>query len=112
MACKIKSLGYFDSRFKRLAKKYKTLSDELLELSKILAELPQQGADLGGGFYKIRLASQSKGGGKSGGFRVITYYLEENEEGQTLYLVTIYDKSEVNTIDKKALLSIVKSELE
>jgi len=60
MACKIKSLSYFDSRFKRLAKKYKRLSDELFELSKILVETPQQSTDLGSGFYKIRLASQSK----------------------------------------------------
>ena len=43
---------------------------------------------------------------------MITYYLEATEEGETLYLVTIYDKSEVNTVDKKAILSIVKSELE
>ena len=59
MACKIKSLGYFDSRFKRLAKKYKTLSDELLELSKTLAELPQQGADLVG-FTKFDWQAKAK----------------------------------------------------
>ncbi len=112
MASKIKSLAYFDSRFKRLAKKYKTLSSELVEFAESLSNNPKQGADLGGGFYKVRMASESKGGGKSGGFRVITYYIEKTEEGETLYLVTIYDKSEISTVNRKTLQEIVQSELE
>lgn len=51
-------------------KKYKTLTTELIELSAQLALNPKQGANLGGGLYKIRLASKSKSGVKSGGFRV------------------------------------------
>lgn len=37
---------------------------------------PKQDQSLGAGLYKIRLGSASKGGGKSGGFRAITYYVE------------------------------------
>ena len=43
------------------------------------------------GFYKIRLAIRSKGVGKRGGARVITCV---KVVAETVYLVSIYDKSE------------------
>ena len=55
--------------------------------------------------YKIRIAIKSKGVGKSGGARVITYLITENKE---LYLLTIYDKSEFENIDDKTLRKIIK----
>ena len=61
--------------------------------------------------YKIRLGSQSKGGGKSGGFRVITYYLEETKDEIRVYFAVIIDKSEESTIQKKDLLKLIKKEL-
>ena len=61
--------------------------------------------------YKIRLAVKSKGKGKSGGFRVITYLLTETEEGTETYLITIYDKSEESRIKKDILLKIVTAYL-
>ncbi len=102
----------FDRKAKRLTTKFKTLTDELVALIQELESSPQKGTDLGGGFYKIRLASESKGGGKSGGFRVITYYIEETKEETIVYLVTIYDKSEQSNISKKDLLNMVKNELD
>lgn len=108
---KILSLPHFDNRFKRLAKKFKTLTAELAELSRSLENDPSQGTSLGGGLYKIRFASESKGGGKSGGFRVITYYISEFEKERTVYLVTIFDKSEESSIKKDYLLKIIKSAL-
>lgn len=109
MACNIQSLQHFDNRFKRLAKKFKSLNEELFDLVEILTDNPTQGINLGGGLYKIRLGSESKGGGKSGGFRIITYYLEQSPEGETLYLVTIYDKSEESSVKKDSLIKLVKS---
>ncbi|WP_223696417.1 hypothetical protein [Hymenobacter psoromatis] len=53
---------------------------------------PRQGESLGAGLCKIRLASASRGGSKSGDIRVITCYVEQTAEGETIYLVTIYDK--------------------
>ena len=58
------------------------------------------------------MASDSKGGGKSGGFRVITYYIEETMETEIVYLVTIYDKSEEDSIKKNELIKIVETFLE
>ncbi len=109
MACNIQTLQHFDNRFKRFAKKFKTLPNELLQLVELLSNNPTQGISLGAGLYKIRLGSESKGGGKSGGFRVITYYLEQTVEGETLYLVTIYDKSEESSVKKDSLIKLVKS---
>ncbi len=49
------------------------------------------GTALSNGFYKIRLRIRSKGKGKRGGARVITYV---KIIAETVYLVSIYDKSE------------------
>lgn len=94
-----------------MTRKFRTLADETEELINQLELTPRQGQSLGAGLYKIRLASASKGGGKSGGFRVITYYVEQTVEGETVYLVTIYDKSEDDSIGKDELLTLVRREL-
>jgi hypothetical protein len=101
----------FKREFKRLSKKFRTLPNELRELIEELENDPKKGVNLGGGLFKIRLASESKGGGKSGGFRVISYYIEQTNETETIYLVTIYDKSEESSIDKEDLLKIIKKDL-
>ena len=81
----------FEKSAKILLKKYKSLSRELLELGDELAENPTLGSLLGKLCYKVRLGIQSKGKGKSGGARVITYVITEDEE---VILLTIYDKKE------------------
>ncbi len=60
-----------------------------------LLENPIKGVDLGQGCFKIRLAIKSKGKGKAGGARVITCITFIQE---TVYLLSIYDKSETETI--------------
>ena len=72
-----------------------------------LLDNPHQGMNLGGNLYKIRLASKSKLSGKSGGFRVITFLVKENENGKVINFITIYDKSEESTITKEALLKLI-----
>lgn len=79
----------FERNAKILLKKYPSLKNELFELGEQLAENPMQGTPLGKSCYKIRLAIKSKGKGKSGGARVVTYVVTENEE---VILLTIYDK--------------------
>ena len=58
---------------------------------------------------KIKIASKSKKKGKSGGFRVITYVVNENESGTTINLITIFDKSEEQNILKSQIIEIVKT---
>ena len=100
---------YFESRLKKFLKKFPSLGSKLSELEESLLAHPRTGMDLGSGIFKVRLASESKGVGKSGGFRVITYLVKQTEEGTDIYLITIYDKSEDSAIDKSALKKLVKS---
>ncbi|PSL29556.1 type II toxin-antitoxin system RelE/ParE family toxin [Dyadobacter jiangsuensis] len=103
----VKTTPEFDSRLKSLLKKYPSLSVEFRELVLSLAENPRNGISLGKGCYKKRLSIASKGKGKSGGARVI-YYVHVSET--TIYLLTIFDKSEresLSPIELKELLSTV-----
>ncbi len=112
MKREIKTFRHFDRQLKRLLKKFRSLRGELNELSEELIESPKQGKDLGAGLYKIRLGSKSKNTGKGGGFRVVTYYVEQTGDDETVYLVTIYDKSEEDSITKADLLAFVKEAFE
>ena len=111
MSARVNAFKEFKGHLKRLARKFRSLPDEVDTLIESLTEHPRQGKSLGAGLYKIRLASASKGGGKSGGFRVITYYAEQTVEGEVVYLVTIYDKSEEASVRKDDLLRLLGSEL-
>ncbi len=95
----------FKKEAKRLIKKYPSLKKELFELTELLIANPTSGTSLGNNSYKIRIAIKSKGAGKSGGARVITYLVTENKE---IYLLTIYDKGELDTIDDNTLRKIIK----
>ena len=86
-----------------MAKKYPSLKSDLTQLIELLTSEPEQGKALGNNFYKIRLAITSKGKGKSGGARVITYLKITDT---TVFLTSIYDKSEKSTITDKELEQI------
>ena len=105
MSYSISSIPLFDKQAKRLAKKYPSLKKDLTELLDSLANNPEQGKALGNSFYKVRLAIASKGKGKSSGARVITYIKVIDT---VIYLTSIYDKSEKNTITDKELEQIFK----
>ena len=82
------------------------MKDELVGFEKSLQNDPKQGTKLTEVIYKIRLASKSKGKGKSGGVRIITYLLEttegENAEVQIVVtLLSIYDKSENSYLERE-----------
>lgn len=105
MSYSISSIPLFDKQAKRLAKKYPSLKKDLAGLIEKLTDEPEQGTALGNSFYKIRLAIASKGKGKSGGARVITYVKVTHN---TVYLASIFDKSEKSTITDKELEQIFK----
>ena len=103
------SIPEFDKGAKRLAKKYPSLKIELAELFRLLSTDPHQGDPLGNHCFKIRISIASKGKGKSGGARVITYVYVSKIE---VYLLSIYDKSEkavITTKELKNLLSRIPS---
>ncbi len=92
----------FAKELKTLAKKYKSIGDDLRKLIKELDENPKLGTYLGKDCYKIRMTISSKGKGKSGGARVITYVKVVHEK---IYLLDIYDKSD-SISDKELMLLI------
>ena len=96
----------FKKEAKRLIKKFPSLKHELADLSTTLANELEAGTPLGNNTYKIRLAIKSKGKGKSGGARVITYAVKEDNE---VYLLTIYDKSEFDNVDDKTIKYIIET---
>jgi hypothetical protein len=96
---------FFKSQAKRLIKKFPSLKTELSELSTTLSVTPNLGTDIGNNTFKIRLAVKSKGKGKSGGMRIITFKVDKNKE---VYLLTIYDKSEMDSLDDKAIKFLIR----
>lgn len=103
MSFEISTIEIFDRQAKRLSKHYPSFRDDYKDLLEKLRKNPMAGSDLGGGIRKIRMAIASKGKGKSGGARVISYTADvivQSCEGELL-LLSIYDKSEQSTITDK-----------
>jgi mRNA-degrading endonuclease RelE of RelBE toxin-antitoxin system len=94
----------FERDAKALLKKYASLRQELARLGEELQENPTLGTPLGQDCYKIRLAIKSKGKGKSGGARIITYVVTDNQE---VILLTIYDKQVKDNISEKELKELL-----
>ena len=91
----VKTIDNFKRELKRLLKKFPSLRLEIEELGLSLTNDPFQGTVMRDGFYKIRLSIKSKGKGKRSGARVITCV---KIVAETIYLVSIYDKSEQSDI--------------
>ncbi|MBT4123946.1 MAG: type II toxin-antitoxin system RelE/ParE family toxin [Candidatus Pacebacteria bacterium] len=96
----------FIKQVKKLAKTYKQVSNDLELLKKQLILNPKTGIELGGKCFKLRLANSSIPTGKSGGFRVVTYYIDDND---TIRLLLIYSKSEKENISNKELEDVLKN---
>ena len=92
----------FEKEFKRLRKKYHSMIDDYSQLIESLEEAPLQGISLGKGIRKVRMGVESKGGGKSGGMRVITYaVIQKAADAVELTLLYIYDKNEMDNISPR-----------
>ena len=100
MNFKIEATEIFSRQSKSLKKKYPSLAGELAELEKKLSENPRLGISLGNNTYKVRLGIKSKGKGKSGGARIITYIIDKLSH---VYLISIYDKSEIGSVDNSTI---------
>jgi hypothetical protein len=97
----------FKKEAKRLIKKYASLKSELEKLNDELEENPTLGIHLGNDFYKIRLAIASKGKGKSGGARVMSFVKVIDTK---VYLFSIYNKGDKDSISDKEIQEILKNE--
>lgn len=105
MTLTIKTLENFKKEVKRLAKKYKNIAKDLKVLQEELTSNPKSGIELGNNCYKIRIPNSSIPTGKSGGFRVIYYYL--CPKGM-IYLMSIYSKSDLENIEDSKIIQLLK----
>ena len=92
----------FEREVKRLSKRYPSLKADLGKLREELYANPQLGTDLGGG------AITSKGRGKSGGARVITFTVVVAVEETEINLLYIYDKAERASISRKEIEELLR----
>ncbi|MEA3418613.1 MAG: hypothetical protein U9Q90_04365 [Campylobacterota bacterium] len=103
----IETIPSFDKDVKKLKKRFSNIKHDLKELISELQNNPTLGTHLADGFYKIRLKNSSIPTGKSGGFRVITYFVQN----ETLYLVSMYSKSDTDTILIDKLKEIISKDI-
>lgn len=83
-----------------------SLQKELFQLIQELKVNPEQGTVIGKSCFKIRMAIASKGKGESGGARIITNFVIADT---TIYLLSIYDKSEKENLSDKELEELLRS---
>ncbi|MCH7414130.1 hypothetical protein MM213_11575 [Belliella sp. R4-6] len=102
MSYKVKSIPEFEKELKKLVKKYPSLKDDFFQLVQDLKNKPDLGVPLYKNCFKIRISIKSKG--KSGGGRVITHFAFSDD---TVYLLSIYDKSKQESITDTYIKSLL-----
>lgn len=105
MSYKVKTIKVFERQAKRLIKKYTSLKSEIFNLIEVLKESPELGTSIGNECFKIRLSIASKNKGKSGGARIITHFKIDED---SVFLLTIYDKSDKENITDKELKELLE----
>lgn len=108
MNFEIQTSSYFDAEAKRLAKRHRSFIDDLQDFRDSILKNPYQGTELSPGIRKVRLTIGSKGRGKSGGARVITFtYLVDEKDGVVILLL-LYDKADASSIKMNVVRQIIK----
>ena len=95
----------FIKNLKILNKKYKSTKKDILDLANELEDNPTLGTSLGNNTFKIRVKNSDLNKGKSAGYRVITYCINELKE---ISLVTIYSKSDKENILELELIELIR----
>ncbi len=104
MNYKIIPTEYFKQQVRLLQKEYPHIRQDLKELHRNLKENPKCGQSLGKKIYKIRLKSIDIPKGKRGGYRVITYVIDESKKVRLLTLYAKPKKSSVSDNELKIIL--------
>lgn len=98
----------FEKSFKALAKRHRSMKTDLIDFARSLQENPFQGVELSPGIRKIRMAITSKGRGKSGVARVITYTIVTAETAGRVYLLNVYDKADFSSVELDVLKELIQ----
>ena len=99
----------FRREAKKLIKKYPSLKNELSIFEDSLIKKPDQGKLILENVYKMLIAVKSKGKGKSGGLRVITYLIitKKDDERIQVFLLSIYDKYDIENLPEPQINKII-----
>lgn len=98
----------FAKEAKRLSKKYPSFKQDYKDFLDSIKENPLQGDEITKNIRKIRMAIKSKGKGKSGGARVITFNVLTNVENGQVVLLLLYDKEEASTVKTDVVKQMVR----
>lgn len=94
----------FDRQSKQLAKKFNLLKSDLENFVNNFDDYHSTATSISSNTFKVRLSNSNKNRGKSAGYRIYYYIkLEEN-----IYLLTIYDKSQIESINEEILTELIK----
>ena len=104
----LSTTSYFDVAAKRLSKRYKSFADDYDTFLEEIKNNPYQGVELIPGVRKIRMTITSKGKGKSGGARVITFTYALSEIVGEIVLLLVYDKSDASSVKNNVIKAILK----
>jgi len=94
----------FDKEIKKLSKEYNLVKEDLNNFVLNFDDIHQEATSIKNNIYKVRLSNSNKNKGKRAGYRVY-YYLQVKE---TVYLLTIYDKSQKESINENILREYIK----
>lgn len=98
----------FAKEAKRLAKKYPSFKSDYQNFLESIRQNPLQGVEIAKNIRKIRMAIKSKGKGKSGGARIITFnILTDLGNGQVIFLL-IYDKDSASSVKPEIVVEMVR----
>ena len=97
----------FLKEVKKLSKKFKLIKSDLKQAIIDIEKKENLGVPLGYNLYKKRVQNSSIPTGKSGGFRIIIYKQIENK----IVLISIYSKTQKDTLTDDELSSILKEHL-
>ena len=101
----IEETDTFAKSIKKLQKRFKNIETDCEEFLQSIQTTAHLGINLGNGIFKVRIANSDKQSGKSSGYRLISYLkLVDNK----LYLMYIYDKSDLDTISEKQIDTLIK----
>jgi mRNA-degrading endonuclease RelE of RelBE toxin-antitoxin system len=96
----------FIRQAKVLAKKNRRIGDDLVKLKEVLIDNPHAGTAIGNNCFKLRIGNSSNSKGKSSGYRVITYCLDENK---IIRLLLIYAKNERESVSDMEIIEVLKN---
>jgi len=89
----------FDKEVKKLSKKYNLIKEDLNSFVLDFNKIHQEATSIKNNLYKVRVSNSNKNKGKRAGYRIY-YYLKIND---TVYFLTIYDKSQIESINENTL---------